>query len=409
VRHFRRAIALQAIAYWSCQELGLALQKLDQWDEAEVAFRHGLDIPPGQQWLVYHLSLLLLRRTRTAESLDLLIDAGTDGRLEQAPKLPSIEPYIRSWLATDERIKTLRQIVERWPEQRDYLLLFSYLLSTRGDFTAATECLHKERMRYWTKQRPDPSLVADANQTNPSFLIIGQAKAGTTGLFEQLLRHPGISAPLVKEIHYWSDFPDAGLDWYLAHFPPLPPDCSKISGEASVEYLHHPSAPAAIARELPQIRLICLLREPVARAYSEYQMFRRLGWEQRNWAEVIDTELAALDNCPLDPAQLEKATNRLTASYLLRSAALPLLLRWSALFPDRQILILQNSALRHAREQTLNRVYRHLSLAPVATSARASVNQGYYAPMDVKQAARLHDWYSDHQQALQHFLDEFPT
>ena len=48
----------------------------------------------------------------------------------------------------------------------------------------------------------------------------------------------------------------------------------KICGEASVRYLYSAQACAAIARRLPDCRLIAVLRHPADRAYSAYQRDR---------------------------------------------------------------------------------------------------------------------------------------
>ena len=50
---------------------------------------------------------------------------------------------------------------------------------------------------------------------------------------------------------------------------------AKAIGEASPMYLECPQAAERIANSLPHARLICSLRNPVDRAYSDYQMYLR--------------------------------------------------------------------------------------------------------------------------------------
>ncbi len=143
-----------------------------------------------------------------------------------------------------------------------------------------------------------PSLERGA----PAFLIIGQMKAGTTALYSYLCRHPRVVPAMIKEVQYWSRYYEAGEAWYRAHFMPIPPGSDLITGEASPTYFADPDAPARIARVRPDMRLILLLRDPVARAYSAYRMRVRLGREQRSWEAVVDSEIAARPICPLDEA-----------------------------------------------------------------------------------------------------------
>lgn len=79
--------------------------------------------------------------------------------------------------------------------------------------------------------------------TLPSFLIIGQTKAGTSSLFRYLTSHPRVVAPLTKELHFWSRHHRHGLEWCRAFFPPLPPQAGLITGEASPSYLADAEAP----------------------------------------------------------------------------------------------------------------------------------------------------------------------
>ena len=129
----------------------------------------------------------------------------------------------------------------------------------------------------------------------PSFLIIGAQRAGTTSLFRYLLAHPDVAGPSggdaavwwVKETHFFDEKYSKGLDWYRSFFPL---DATRqrrrkrghdlLAGEATPYYMFHPAVPARAAATLPDVRLIALLRDPVERAYSHYQMMSRTGREK---------------------------------------------------------------------------------------------------------------------------------
>lgn len=53
----------------------------------------------------------------------------------------------------------------------------------------------------------------------PDFLIIGEAKCGTTSLYDDLARHPLVREAAVKEVHFFDIRFHKGLDWYRAQFP----------------------------------------------------------------------------------------------------------------------------------------------------------------------------------------------
>ncbi len=106
------------------------------------------------------------------------------------------------------------------------------------------------------------------------FIIAGAQKAGTTALFDYLGDHPQIGLSDVKEVHF---FDDEGQDWrapdygaYHAHFDLA--DRSRLWGEATPIYLYWKDSLARIRAYNPGLRLIVLLRDPVARAYSHWKM-----------------------------------------------------------------------------------------------------------------------------------------
>lgn len=126
--------------------------------------------------------------------------------------------------------------------------------------------------------------------TLPTFIIIGAAKAGTTALYWYFAEHPAVYMSPVKETFYFAygvdesghllygdpdvhRFPIRTRAEYEALFAEA--GDAKAIGEASPIYLECPQAAARIREAIPQARLICSLRHPIERAYSDYQMYLR--------------------------------------------------------------------------------------------------------------------------------------
>jgi hypothetical protein len=124
----------------------------------------------------------------------------------------------------------------------------------------------------------------------PNFIVIGAAKAGTTALHWYLLEHPEVFMTPVKDPAYfaygvdergallWGDlqlhvFPIRTLDEYRALFADT--RGARAIGEASTTYLECPQAAGRIRELLPATKILCSLRQPVDRAYSDYIMYLR--------------------------------------------------------------------------------------------------------------------------------------
>lgn len=107
----------------------------------------------------------------------------------------------------------------------------------------------------------------------PSFVCIGAQKAATTWLYAQLKRHPQVFLPATKELNFfYRDLPPA---WYERHYAETAP--GQAAGDISPNYMVLPGVAERMHALLPEARLICILREPVARARSQYQMAVGLG------------------------------------------------------------------------------------------------------------------------------------
>lgn len=132
----------------------------------------------------------------------------------------------------------------------------------------------------------------------PDFLIVGGQRCGTTSMFKTLAQHPAVARPFIfKGIHYFDMNYDKSFAWYRGHFPlqitsrlrrigrPTP-----ITGESSPFYGFHPLAAERIQKDLKDVRLIMLLRDPVERAYSAHSHERARGFETESFEDAIALE-----------------------------------------------------------------------------------------------------------------------
>lgn len=127
----------------------------------------------------------------------------------------------------------------------------------------------------------------------PDYLLIGAKRSGTTAMHRWLLAHPQVrpafpTAKNIKGVHYFDRRPWRSTRWYRSHFPLRRGDC--VVGEASPYYLYHPRAAERAARVVPAAKLLVLLREPAARAWSHYRDELKNGREDRSFAEAVELE-----------------------------------------------------------------------------------------------------------------------
>jgi hypothetical protein len=141
----------------------------------------------------------------------------------------------------------------------------------------------------------------------PSFFIVGAMRSGTTSFYRYLAEHPKIFMCKYKEPAYFSQFPGSkntnGLwsihgdeegvevvnltkEQYSRLFDDVKDEIA--IGEASVQYLLDPTSPMKIKNEVPNAKIIIILRNPIERAFSHY-----LGGERKIiklFSEVIEND-----------------------------------------------------------------------------------------------------------------------
>jgi hypothetical protein len=225
----------------------------------------------------------------------------------------------------------------------------------------------------------------------PDFVIIGAQKGGTSFLYHLLTRHPLVEPAARKELHFF-DGPrlfEKGAGWYRRCFPRPKMDDGRrsITGEATPSYLFDPPVAKRMAQVVSQAQLIALLRNPVDRAYSHYQMQVKRGTEPRDFEEAIEQQ---------------------DSSYVSRGLYVDQLLRWSEFFSKEQMLILKSEDFFERPVETLKVVLDFLELPdwqPEASDLEQRRHTGVYSKkMDPSTRRRLEAYFEPYNQRLYEYL-----
>jgi hypothetical protein len=112
---------------------------------------------------------------------------------------------------------------------------------------------------------------------NPDFIIIGAQKSGTTSLHHYLKQHPNLTGSAIKELHYFDQkiWQGYSLDWYRGNFvrTAIKP---QLFFESSPSYIYHEHIPGEMAKSIAGVKLILIVRDPVKRAFSAWNMYREV-------------------------------------------------------------------------------------------------------------------------------------
>lgn len=188
----------------------------------------------------------------------------------------------------------------------------------------------------------------------PDFIIAGAQKCGTTSLHRYLAAHPDLFLPRrPQELHYF-DFDQnfaKGTRWFAAHFKSA--GRTQKIGQTSPLYLYDQRVPSRMARTLPDVRLIVLLRDPAERAYSHYWHQVKKGTEDLPFIEALHEEQVRI---------ARDYDSRRQYSYVDRGKYAQQLARFGAFFPMTQVLLLATETLGKRPLETLDRCFDFLGV-----------------------------------------------
>jgi hypothetical protein len=221
------------------------------------------------------------------------------------------------------------------------------------------------------------------------FLVAGAQKSGTSALDAYLRSHPELCMAGRKEVHFFDNdrifnnatvdfssperfFPIFGLtgagipdpatfagdryDLYHTFFSPAPPQ--RLCGEVTPSYMYWRSAPGRIWEYNPAMKIIIILRNPIDRAFSHWNMEFVKNRDRRPFRRAIamDEQIARTKN----PGQ------RKHRSYIDRGFFAEQIRRIWHYFPEEQTLILKQEALKNDPQETLNRICDFIGVSRLA-------------------------------------------
>jgi len=269
--------------------------------------------------------------------------------------------------------------------------------------------LIKRARRMQRKWRPAIRLKLGRLGPLPGFVIIGAAKSGTTTLYDTLSRHPQVIPALLKETNYFSKAKSRGEDWYRTYFYHSGYDCKgqRIAGEASPKYLLDPQVPERVARLLPDVRLIAILRDPADRAISHYHHTAWLGYDVMPIDEAVDSAIDSIDpfkNCPWPETYAHLTENRavqangkahlignLTAFGLYANQ----LAHWFQYFDQERLLLIKSEDFFADPGRTFANICRYLDIDEMPVDIVKKRNVGSYPTPDEEVRFKLRAFYEE--------------
>ncbi|QDP01990.1 sulfotransferase domain-containing protein [Thalassotalea sp. PS06] len=209
--------------------------------------------------------------------------------------------------------------------------------------------------------------------SDPDFFILGAQKAGTTSLFKYI-EQAGVNfkPPRQKELYFYTENYSRGKGYYRSAFP-FWKGRNSVSGEATPDYLFHHKVPEHLAQHHPEAKLVILLRDPIDRAFSQYnhQNFtnKTSAYDPLDFSRAIRTESERYQVHHESPFFYEYKY----FSYKARGLYEEQIIRYKKLFNEEQLLFLDISDLKN--ELKIKEVFDFLGIT--IDTKKLNLNEKY--------------------------------
>jgi Sulfotransferase domain len=254
----------------------------------------------------------------------------------------------------------------------------------------------------------------------PGFLIVGAQRCGTTSMYRTLSQHPAIlKAVLHKGVHYFDTGYGHGLAWYQGHFPLRAHAAvarratgqTPLTFESSPYYLFHPLAAARISRDLPGVKLLVLVRDPVERAYSAHAHELARGFEAEPFERALDLEYQRLageaEKIVGDPGYHSHSHQH--HAYRARGRYAEQLDRLEGLFGRDRMHVVDSGLFFTDPERVYDHVLAFLGLRNHGYPVFERHNARPRSPMPEALRASLSEYFAPHDERLTPWLGHLPS
>ncbi len=247
----------------------------------------------------------------------------------------------------------------------------------------------------------------------PDFLIIGAGKCGTSSAYNYLIEHPNIYPAKIKELNYfvrkWTrwyrpNFPTIFLKYYLKKIRKEP----FLTGEASPFYLLNPFVAKEVKEQIPNVKIIIFLRDPIDRSFSQYSQWQKTEYEKLSFEEVIKQEKIKTkkdwENY-IDDGSIDNR-DHVRHAYLEGGLYYNQIKIWMDIFPKKQFLIIKSEDFFSNPAKILSEIFIFLGIKNYRIDVSKKYNVGSYYQMNPETKEFLKKFFKTHNENLIKLLGE---
>ena len=249
--------------------------------------------------------------------------------------------------------------------------------------------------------------ITASSRVLPDFIISGTVRSGTTSLYYNICEHPSVLPASYDEIGFFDSNYHLGINWYRSMFPTekemkqVKKETNfAITGEDTPFYFWKKEAAERIFEDIPNSKIIIIFRNPVDRAYSNYNLGIRKKTESLSFEDAIDEEMNFLKT-----HSFRDAVDR-RRSYLSKGLYENQIKIWFDNFPREQIHILCTEDMKKNPKESLLKIFQFLGIPNYTLKNPQRQKSAEYKKMEDETREKLLAFYKPYNQKLFETIQE---
>jgi hypothetical protein len=247
----------------------------------------------------------------------------------------------------------------------------------------------------------------------PNFFVIGGVRCGTTSIYHYLGQHNCIKQAAYDELGYFDDNFHLGLNWYRSLFPTkfmqknIESEYKKfLTYDVTPFYIYNPLVVDRIFKFSPHAKIIAVLRNPIDRAYSNYnQKMQDEGDTKTTFEEIVYSEIEKIENDENDEENHAFLVDEFYELLLARGFYAKQLEFWFKKFPRKNVLLISSEELATNTDNTVSEIFEFLEVPNQKISDLTKQNERKYPRMKDSTRNTLINFYKPYNEKLFSMLD----
>jgi len=255
--------------------------------------------------------------------------------------------------------------------------------------------------------------ISSSFRVLPECFVIGVVRSGTTSLYHYLSQHPSIAPAAYDELGYFDDNYHLGVNWYKSLFPTkftrnkiIKKHGKFLTYDVTPFYIYNPLVAKRIFESFPKAKIISNLRNPIDRAYSNYNDAVEMGDMKIPFEEVVQI---AMDEIDKNKSKLNNEAYIVDTYYeniLARGFYADQLKIWFKKFQKNQLLMIPSEDLAQKTDQILTKIFEFLDLPYFKIKDLTKQNKREYPPMKAETRKLLIEFYRPYNEKLYNLINQ---